>query len=66
MGKPFLQIRMPSRTLLQASWYMTRWASTIPAKKEGAGWGCGVTALGQDRLLLALKEAPRESQVPHN
>ena len=37
-GKPFLQIRIPSRTPLQASWCKIRWLSQTPGKMKYTQW----------------------------
>lgn len=34
LGKPWRQIRMPSRTPLQRSWSSTRWGSSLPAWRK--------------------------------
>lgn len=43
LGKPCLQIRIPSRTPLHLSWSRTRWGSSLPACREG---GRGIEVRG--------------------
>lgn len=61
VGKPFLQTRMPSSTLLQASWCMLRQASTTPAKRQGQDGESPL--LGGTGHSLPLKEVEQSIHV---
>lgn len=45
LGKPCLQIRIPSRTPLHLSWSRTRWGSSLPAYREKQAFNVMVTGM---------------------